>query len=173
MNKSRKVATLEHWFGIDNILFGKNAKEVITSTELYEKYLVNKGAFLSNLYEIYDKLNYQPKREYSDINEMVKTGYKNSADALKNAKTILESSNIRKIVKQEIKETSILEDLDESDVARYVVRRRRNAVAIDAMVMEEALNDSNSKALTDWQGEILVNAHKTLRDYLIEISIQA
>jgi hypothetical protein len=172
MSKSSQKAIFEHWFGIDNILFGKKASEAIENTELYEKYLVNKGAFLSNLYEIYEKLNYVPEKEYKTVVEMCDVAKKNSDKALKDAKSICESEEVKKVIREEIDEVATLsESADKIDVARSVVRKRRDAVAIDSMVMEDALTDENSKMLSDWTGDVLVNAHKTLRDFLIDIAV--
>jgi len=168
MSKARKTSVLEHWFGIDKILFGTNSKSVL-SNEAYDRYCTTKGAFLSNLHEIYLKIDYQPTTTYSNIQEMANASITVATKAMDKAKEILAASSIGEIVRTEIKEAGNLEGLSEQEVARYVVLKRRNAVAIDAMTMGRALKEK--AGIDDWQGKVLVDAHKTLRDSLIDISL--
>ena len=63
--------------------------------------------------------------------------------ALRSATTILEKENVGKLVRKEIQETGNLENLTEGEVAKYVVTKRRNAIAIDSLIMHEALTESN------------------------------
>ncbi len=171
-NSKFKIAVLEHWFGIDKVLFGKNADSVLKEEEL-DRYLTTKGAFISNLFEIYKKLGHQPSTQYQTVNEMVEYSATQAGEATTRANEILKNSSVSSIVRKEIREMGSTEDLDESQVAHFVVLRRRNAVALDSMMLESALSPDNKKELSDWQGKVLVDAHKTLRDSLIDIALQA
>lgn len=170
MSKTRKTSILEHWFGIDKILFGENAKNSL-SGEDYDRYCTTKGALLSNLHEIYKKMDYDPETTYQNVGEMAKASIATADTAMSKAKKIIQTESVSKIVKQEIQEAGNLEGLSEQEVARYVVLKRRNAVAMDAMLMGAPSLSEGKDSLEDWQGKVLVDAHKTLRDALIDFSI--
>jgi hypothetical protein len=169
MNKQRQTAILENWFGIDKIIFGGNSKNVLDE-ETYTRYCTTKGAFLSNLFEIYSRVGYTPNKSYRNVNEMANNSIALATNAIQKAKQILQTEGVNKIIREEIRETSHLENLSESEIARYVVTKRRNAVAIDALTMSSALSE-NKDAMNDWHSKVLVDAHKTLRDSLIEMGL--
>lgn len=171
MSKSMKSEVLKHWFGIDSILFGQKATESL-SEENISKYLSTKGALLSNLFELYKKINLDPDTKFDTVADMVKESIELADVSKKRARELLESESVTKMVREEIKDIGSVESLTERQVARYVVLKRRNAVAIDSMMLESTLTEEQKKLLSDWKGKVLVNAHKTLRDNLIEISLQ-
>lgn len=171
MSKSMKSEVLKHWFGIDSILFGKKATDSL-SEENIGNYLTTKASLLSNLFEIYKKINFESDIKFETVADMVKESMEVAEVSKKRARELLESESVTKMVREEIKDIGSVESLSEREVARYVILKRRNAVAIDSMMLENALTDEQKKLLNDWEGKILVDAHKTLRDNLIEISLQ-
>jgi len=171
MSKSMKSEVLKHWFGIDAILFGQRAPDNL-SEDVLGQYLTTKGALLSNIFEIYKKISFDPETKFKNVAEMVKESHKLAESSKKRAKDLLVSESVTKLVKDEIKEIGSVEGLSERQVARYVILRRRNAVAIDSMMLEMAVTDEQKKLLNDWRGKVLVDAHKSLRDNLIDISLQ-
>jgi hypothetical protein len=170
MAKSTKTRVLTHWFGIDQILFGKPAKEVLKD-DVLTQYLTTKGALLSNLFEIYNKLGYTPGSKFKTVEEMSAFAIKEAIESVKKATTILKEESTIKLVKQEIKEMGSLENLTEEQVSKFVIRKRRDSVAIDSLLLESVIGKENLKKLTDWQGKVLVDAHKALRDSLVEIAL--
>jgi adenine-specific DNA methylase len=170
MKNLRKSAILEQWFAIDRILFNKNPRKVLGEQD-YAEYLTNKAAFLSNLYEMYKVVGYKPNNKSTSLKEIVSHSGVVAKAALKQAKTILENSNVISIVKDEIKHVGEREALSESQVAQFVIKRRRNAVAIDSMAIDNVINESNSHQLKDWRGAVLVDAHKVLRDQMIDSAL--
>lgn len=168
--KGRQTFVLEHWFGVDSILFGGNPKNALREDD-YEQYCVTKGAFLTNLYEIYLKLGYNPNKKFKSSGRMLKDAVGLAENAVDYANKIMKNSSIGKMVKEEIREAGSFEGLDEKAVARYIVMKRRNAVALDAMTMGKAVKESASLNKDDWQNKVLFDAHKTLRDTLIDISL--
>jgi len=166
-----KSEVLKHWFGIDSILFGQKATDSL-SEEGISKYLSTKGALLSNLFEIYKKIDIETETKFDTVADMVKESIELAGVSKKRARELLESESVTKMVRDEIKDIGSVESLTERQVARYVILKRRNAVAIDSMVLESALTEEQMKLLNDWQGKVLIDAHKTLRDNLIEISLQ-
>jgi len=171
MSKSMKSEVLKHWFGIDTILFDQKATDSL-SEEDASRYLTTKGSLLSNLFEIYKKIGFDPDTKFETVAAMVKESFELADVSKKRARELLESESVTKMVKEEIKDIGSVECLTERQVARYVILKRRNAVAIDSMLLESALTEDQKKMLDDWQGKVLIDAHKTLRDNLIEISLQ-
>jgi len=171
MSKSTKSEVLKHWFGIDSILLGGTPKEKLQESN-FDKYLSTKGALLSNLYEMYQKIGYEPNSSYTTVKEMSDAAIELAIASKIRAKEILENASVGNIVRSEIKEMGDVEGLSGEQVARYVILKRRNAIALDSMLLENALSDGGKKSLVDWKGKVLVDAHKTLRDDLIDISLQ-
>lgn len=171
MSKSMKSEVLKHWFGIDSILFGKKATDSLSEEDI-SKYLTTKGSLLSNLFEIYKKINFKTDKKFETVKDMVKEAFELAEVSKKRARELLESESVTKLVREEIKDIGSVESLSEKQVARYVILKRRNAVAMDSMMLENALTEEQKKLLNDWQGKVLIDAHKTLRDNLIEISLQ-
>lgn len=171
MSKSTKSEVLKHWFGIDSILLGGPAKEVLKE-ENFEQYLSTKGALLSNLYEIYQKIGYESEDTYGTVKEMADASSELAKSSKERANKILENASVGKLVRDEIKEMGDVEGLTGQQVARYVVLKRRNAIALDSMLLENIVEGESKKELADWQGRVLIDAHKTLRDSLIDISLQ-
>ena len=170
MEKPTKTAVLQHWFGIDQVLFGAPASKHL-SDDAFDQYLSTKGALLSNLFEVYKKIDFTTDVKFASVLEMAKSGNQLGADAKKRALQLLENTSVTQLVKQEIKEIGDIEGLSEEQVARYVITKRRNAIAMDSMMLETNLTNENREGLADWQGKVLVDAHKTLRDSLIDISL--
>jgi len=170
-NKGRKTVILESWFVIDQILFGRPAKEVLSEDKM-SQYLTSKGAFLSNLYEIYSRLGYSPDSDFDKISDMVESARLVATEATKKAKDYVQHVSVSKLVKEEIQKTSELEGLKEEQVAKFVVLKRMNAVAMDSALLETIVKESKKQdQVSDWQGKVLIDAHKTLRDNLIDISM--
>ncbi|MCK5018595.1 MAG: hypothetical protein KAS32_16160 [Candidatus Peribacteraceae bacterium] len=170
MANGTKTTVLKHWYGMDEILFGKTSKEAL-SGEVFEQYLSTKAAFLSNLFEIYKKVGFAPEGiNFETIAELEEAGNEAGKDAKSRAKSLLENGSVTKMVREEIKNLGSSEGLTESQVAKYVIAKRRNAIAIDSMTMESVLSKMNKAELKDWKGKVLVDAHKTLRDSMLEIA---
>jgi len=171
MNKSTKSEVLKHWFGIDKVLFDNPAKNSL-SEEALSQYFSTKGALLSNLFEIYKKVGYTPDAAFKTVAEMAEHANSLAIESKEKANTILGESSVLKLVKEEIKELGTIEGLTEGQVAKYVVLKRRNATALDSMLFEGFASLNIKETLNDWEGKVLIDAHKTLRDSLIDISLQ-
>ena len=171
MSKSTKSEVLKHWFGIDQVLFGRSATSHLSEDNLLQ-YLTTKGALLSNLFEIYEKLGYSKEKNYQTVKEMKQHAIQEAKNCKVKAKKLLESESVLKMVKQEIKEMSVSESLSDEQVAKFVISKRRNAISLDSMMIESVLTTENKTLISDWQGKVLVDAHKTLRDSLIDIAME-
>ena len=116
-------------------------------------------------------LEYDPGKTYSTVKEMIDAASINADRAKNRSRKILESANVSKLVRDEISELSSSEQLTEEQIAKYVIFKRHRAVALDTMMLENAFKENKNKFADDWVGNVLVNAHKTMRDNLIDLAM--
>lgn len=173
MSKGIKTLVLKHWYTVDNMLLGGPSKRIIENEDVRKNYLTTKAAMLANTYEIYRKLKLNPDIKYSTVREMYEASIKDANIFVKRANKILTNEQVVMNIKDEIESLHESEGLDEGTVSRYVVKRRRNAVALDSLMLEPFITENNKASLTDWVSKVLLDSHKTLRDSLIEVSMMA
>lgn len=172
MNKRNiKAIVLEHWFGIDRILFGGNLAKNVLEGDAYQKYVTSKGCILSNLFELYNKISFEPDLpEFETVNDILESAGKRASVAKETTKALLEKADVSKVIRDEIKEYGDSQGLTEGQVAKLIVSRKFKAAAIDSMLLEEAVQTSCKLCLSDWKSKVLLDAHKVMRDTLIEAS---
>ena len=172
MNKKNiKAIVLEHWFGIDRILFGESFAKNVLEGDIYHKYITSKGCLLSNLFELYNKINYDPELpEFKTVNDILESAVKRANIAKEATKALLEKADVAKVIRDEIKDYGDSQGLTEGQVAKLVVSRKFKSAAIDSMLLEEAIKTSCKLCLTDWKAKVLLDAHKVMRDTLVEAS---
>jgi len=168
-SRGRKTLVFEHWYAIDYALLGGRCKDRLREEKL-DDYVSAKGSLLSNLYEIYKKLDYDPEIQYKNVNEMVFHSKKLAEISTKRAEDIITKESVTKMIREEMADFQEKENLTSEHVADYIIGRRFKAIVLDAMMLESVLSTHGNKtALTDFQGNTLVDAHKILRDTLVEI----
>ena len=168
MNNGRKTAILEAWYAIDYALLNGRVGSRLDE-EMEKNYVTAKGAFLSNLYEIYAKIDYDPILEFSSVEGMVNHARGVATISKERAKAIMESSSASSIIREEMAEFQEQEGMDNEYVANFVIQKRYNAVVLDSLMLESVIASSGGKsALNDWTGKVLVDANKTLIDMLID-----
>lgn len=173
MSKEKQAKTLQHWFSIDRILFGnKHPKNVLESEERFLEYESLKGAFLTNLFDIYLKTGYSPNTKFAKVNEMAQHAIYEADFCSKSAYELLENEDVKALILEEIEELKNSIGLNESEeIARTVLRKRHHAAAIDMLTIVAPLKEGCVTCISDWTGTVYVDAYKTLRDKLIEFAI--
>jgi len=172
MNIGAKSIVLEAWFGVDQVLLNAPAGKVLHG-DIYENYLTAKATFLHNLYEICAKIKFNPDVNFNNVSQLAESGIQKAISAKETAKEILRDTDASELVAREIREMGATEKLSEEQVAKYVVRKRLNTVALDCLVMESIIGDNNDakKFLREeFIGKVLFEAYKVTRDNLIHIS---
>ena len=97
MRKNSQTINLTNWYAIDSILFGDRKPKDIMSEGEHKNYLIAKGAALSNLFEVYVKLNYEPVHNFSSGREIMEFGGKRGVLAKERAAQILTTKGISEI----------------------------------------------------------------------------
>jgi hypothetical protein len=169
MANSRMAYNLSNFYGIDRILFGdSNPKDLLKEGE-FSNYQTAKGAFLSNAYDIYTKLGFDPQRGFKSPKKLVEYGIIRADKSLERAKKIVSTSSVTKMLKEEYRQmTGGKKTSRARKVANSLVLENIQKVAIDSMIMESAIKNGCPVCIQKWETKILFDAHKTLRDALIK-----
>lgn len=178
MLKESKVRVLENFYAIDYTLFGKSVSEAKVCCPFFkEEYMSTKGALVSALIEMYKLIEHQPKNIGKVISEteLISMAKKTAKVARENAKLTLSSDEGRESVKKSIRESLASSKNKkiklEAEVQREL-RKKAFSLALDSMLVNRVLKESKSvKKLNEWEGKVLKEAYKTLRDALVESAL--
>lgn len=175
--KESKITVLENFYGIDYALFGKPVSQVESCCPLLkEDYLAIKGALLSVYIEMLKLIQHEPAqlKEFVDSDSLKYRAKNNAKIAREYAERIVKSNKARHDIKESLKE-AIKENanIDVSYIVENVIRQKAMALAIDSLLVAKALNESvEASNLNSWEGSLLEDSYKILRDNLIEAAWQ-
>lgn len=178
LTKESKIRVLESFYALDHIFFGdtaSNIKEQLSDvgTTLYEEYQSSKGALLTIAIEMFNYLGHNPEKIEEKVDgETIKVMAQESSNIAKNnAKKILNSEKGQSFIKEEVKQARENSEENLSDVVDQKVNEVSNQLAIDNLIVARTLYESEDPSkLTEWEGEILEDAYKVLRDHVIEVA---
>lgn len=169
MATPRMAYNLSNFYGIDRILFGDTSPKDVLKEEEFENYQTAKGAFLSNAYDVYTKLGFEPTKSFKSPKKLVEYGEARAVRALERAKKIVGTDVVTKSLKEDFKGIKAKKSAKRT-AARHLVLDSIQKVAIDSMIMESAIKNGCPVCMMQWETKILFDAHKTLRDALIRYS---
>ncbi|GIU69218.1 MAG: hypothetical protein KatS3mg002_0454 [Candidatus Woesearchaeota archaeon] len=177
LTKEAKIRILEAFYGLDEIFFGKNATELNVCCPFFiENYMQIKGAFLSIVAEMYDKINVNPPiiQEKVDSKKLIKRAKKVAKVVRESAARILKTKRGKQEIKREV--ISALRESEEnvnaSKMIEEKIKEKSFTLAVDNFVLARALTEStNYKYLDTYEGKILENSYKVLRDSLVEAAM--
>jgi len=171
MNKLSKKVMIEGWFSVDYILFDNDAKEVLNES-VFDSYVSAKGAMLSNLRDIYKFLDYEPKSKivYKNVSELFDYIGDKVDETREDVLDLMKTESSIACIKQEITEMRIDEkDIAEANITRDVVEKRYRCSVVDAILLNDAMSSVEDKHVFEsFDFKILIDAHKLLRDSLID-----
>jgi hypothetical protein len=176
LQKETKIRVLENFYGLDYVFFGKPIQSMKSCCEsLTEDYMSVKGAFMSLMIEMYGIIDHQPKPIEEKLSQKdLKILAREAAKiARKNAQRLVETPQGRADIKQQLKE-SLEEnsDLNIQDEVKDAIRKKAFGLAIDNMLLNRSFNESKSvNKLNEWDGQIIEDAYKVLRDNLVESAL--
>jgi len=176
LNKESKIRVLENFYALDYALFGKPVKEMTTCCpELVEEYVSGKGALLSVMIEIYKLVDHSPDHLEEKIGtEELKERAKRSASIAREMSGKLVSSSkgradVKLAIRNELKEGL---ETDIEQLAQTKIREKAFSLSVDNLLIAKTISESkNYTNLNDWEGEIVEDAYKILRDSLVESAI--
>jgi hypothetical protein len=171
--KESKIRVLENFYALDYVFFGKSVNEMESCCPLVkEEYLSVKGALLSVYVEMLKLTNHKPKTIEERVNgkALLSTAKKSARIARENSQKIVASENARKNIKSMLKEE--LKENPDVDIAQLVedkIRMKAFGLAVDNLLIARLVKESESiSKLNEWEGQIIEDSYKILRDSLIE-----
>lgn len=177
MLKESKIRVLENFYALDYIFFGKSINEVEMCCPLVkEEYLSVKGALMSVFVEMLKILDHNPMAidEHVDSRALLRFARSSAAIARENSQKIVTSPKARANIKEALQE-AIKEDPDVnvSEVVEKAIRMKAFGLAIDNLMVARSLTEADQPdQLNTWEGRIIEDSYKILRDNLVESAYQ-
>lgn len=176
LTKESKIRVLENFYAIDHILFGKPVSEMQSCCPLVkEEYLSIKGALLSVYIEMLKLANHSPKTITEKVNstDLIERSKISAKVAKEQAEKVLMTSksktNIKESLKQYIKENK---DVNVAELVESTIEKKAFSLALDNLLVARTIIESrNFNKLNEWEGQIVEDSYKILRDNLIEAAI--
>lgn len=168
-----KIRVLENFYALDYVFFGKSVSEVESCCPLVkEEYLSIKGALMSVFVEMLKLVDHKPSALTEKVNSkaLYKFARTSAKTARENAEKILTTDKSRKAIKESLKQM-VKEDesIDVSAVIESQIRQKAFGYAVDNLLLARVVSESKSfDKLNEWQGKIIEDSYKILRDNLIE-----
>lgn len=173
LNKESKIRVLENFYSLDYVFYGKPIKKMTSCCpSLVEDYITVKGALMSLVIEMYKLIDHSPEviDDPIDSRSLTEAARENAKVARENAYMLVHSDKGRADIKAELQE-SLTEDSDiniEEEV-KDKIREKAFSLAIDNILIGRAVHESAQiEVLNDWEGQIVEDAYKVLRDSLVE-----
>jgi len=177
LNKESKIRVLENFYSLDYLFFGKSTSKIqgLCCPALLDGYVSVKGALLSVMIEMYQTVDHQPKKLVESVTkkDLIKLARESAKIARENSKTLVSSkkgqSDIKQMVTEVLKEHK---DADVEIVTKQSIREKALRLAIDNLLIARTLTESKDyKSLNSWEGKLLEESYKVLRDDLAETVI--
>jgi len=173
LSKESKIRVLENFYALDYVFFGKPVSKVDMCCPLVkEEYLSVKGALMSVYVEMLKLVGHTPKaiEEKVDSKSLMGLARKSATIARENSQKIVSSSKARENIKASLKE-ALAKD-PKTNVAALVekqIRSKAFGLAVDNLLIARSLQEAKAfKKLDEWEGQIIEDSYKILRDNLVE-----
>jgi len=175
--KESKIRVLENFYALDYVFFGKPISEVKTCCPLVkEEYLSIKGALMSVYLEMLKLVEHSPNPSAEKVSSkelMIDAKY--AATVARNeAEELVTTDKSRQNIKTSIREAlNGNEEVDITALVEQKIREKAFALAIDNLLVGRAIVEAlNLETLNSWEGEIIEDSYKILRDNLVEAAYQ-
>jgi len=179
ITKETKLRVLENFYAIDYIMFGKSATQMESCCPaVLEDYMNTKGALLSVMVEMYKSIKHNPPtlQEKVDLVKLRNQAIMSAKIARENAEKLVRTPEGASDVKSRLQE-AVAKDPDGSyveDVVESLIREKGFSLAVDNLLIARTLAECNNvqlEAFDSWEGKILEDAYKMLRDGLVESAV--
>ena len=173
LSKESKIRVLENFYALDYVFFGKPVMHYENCCPIMkEDYLSVKGALMSVFIEMLKLVEHKPNTILEHVDsKMLKGLAKQSAKiARENCQKIVQSPKARADIKMEIQEAlNENKKLDPEKLVQEKIREKAFRLAVDNLLVARTLTESDKvKSLNEWEGRIVEDSYKLLRDGLCE-----
>ena len=174
--KESKIKVLEGFYSIDYALFGKPLGKVVNCCPVVkEEYVSIKGALLSVYVEMLKLMEHKPAplKEKVSMKSLRENSRLTATSAREAARKVVTTERARIDIKTELKE-ALAQDkkLDITALVETKIKQKAFALAIDNILVAQALREAqNLDAMKSWEGEIIEDSYKILRDSVCETAM--
>jgi len=172
LNKETKIRILEDFYAIDYVLFGRKLKDIKVDKSLSEEYLYHKGAVMSIMMEMMKLVDHLPDPILESVNKknLLKLSRQSARMARENCKKLVSCQEGQKSIKRELKESfQSKKSINLEKVVQEKIREKSYRLALDNLLVARTISESvNYKKLNEFEGKLIEDAYKILRDQLVE-----
>lgn len=177
IKKESKIRVLENFYSLDYVLFGKSVSKVDTCCPVFvEEYLSVKGALMSLVIEMYKLVKHAPKTITEEVTskKLMKMARESAEIARENCKKLVTSekgsADVKKSLRESISKTK--KNLNIEKLVQEKIRIKAFSLAVDNLLIGRAITESKKfDKLNTWNGRIIEDAYKVLRDNLVESAV--
>ena len=171
--KESKIKVLENFYALDYIFFGRPVNEVSTCCPLVkEEYLSIKGALLSVFVEMLKLIEHAPDESSNRLTskELMAEARASAQLSRNEAERIVSSDRSRDNIKVSVKEAmSGDNNVDIATLVEAKIREKAFSLAVDHLLVGGSIAEAAAlEELDSWEGEIVEDSYKILRDNLVE-----
>ena len=171
--KESKIKVLENFYSLDYIFFGRPVSEVSTCCPLVkEEYLSIKGALMSVFVEMLKLMEHSPSERSTRLSsKQLMAEAKAAAQLSRNeAERVVSSEKSRNDIKISVRESMVGDaDIDVGSLVESKIREKAFSLAVDHLLIAGVVTESvKLEDLSTWEGEIIEDSYKILRDNLVE-----
>ena len=179
LSKESKIRVLENFYALDYALFGKPAAKMeACCPALLEDHINVKGALMSIMVEMYKLVDFTPPELTEQVNtkSLIASARESAKIARENSQKLVSTEQGRADVKAELRNVIVSEENMGSmeDLVQDKIREKAFGLAVDNLLIARTLSEcdqSQMKKLNDWEGRLIEDAYKILRDNLVESAI--
>jgi len=168
---------MENFVSIDYICFGDLLKNLQTETNRdIREYMELKGSLCSILAEFYNLVGFEPGMPAEKINSatLYENAKNNSIIARGNSKLIMESTGGKNQLQLKVGENiEQFSELDTEEIVNFTIHEKAMQIALDNLLIARMLNENEIvEKMQSFEGIILEDAYKTIRDSIVEKAIE-
>lgn len=171
--KESKIKVLENFYGLDYIFFGRPVSEMSTCCPLVkEEYLSIKGALMSVFVEMLKLMEHSPDQDSKRLtSKELMSEAKAAAQLSRNeAERVVSTDKSREDIKVSVRESMAGDSgIDVSLLVESKIREKAFSLAVDYLLLGGVVNEALAlEDMESWEGEIIEDSYKILRDNLVE-----
>jgi len=176
LSKESKIRILENFYALDYVFFGKPVLESTVCCPFFiQEYLSVKGAILSVMVEMFRLIEHTPSVINEKVNTKVlkKMALESAKSARENCKKLVVTEKGKEDVKNMVKEAlNEAQDSKIDDIVQKKIREKAFSLAVDNLLIARTVTEGKKYTkMNEWEGKILEDAYKILRDQLVECAL--
>jgi hypothetical protein len=179
LSKESKVQVLENFYGLDYVYFNTPLKELdYCCPALAEEYVNLKGALMSVFIEMLKVMNHSPEiiDEKVTIAQIRENASINADRSRFASSKLMQTEAARSSIKDSLIENLALEESEDEinpqEFIEFLIKTKSYALAVDNLMLAKPLSEaSDVKAMLGFEGKLLEDSYKILRDGLCECAL--